>query len=591
MNTLFIILNALFVYLLYSFGGGFHLYLPLTNDIHFLLQETPLGTFFAYIIFISFVLVGISQKSQRLPFGYYIWEIILALSMFVIVFAGDFITLFIGWEVMSISSYFIIAQSNNIDKKTLQKYILFSIASAFFLIAAMVFLYSGVESFDFESASKRFYLMDIWLKVAVITLFSIGFFIKTGVIGLHYWVVDTYSKANDTFSAILSAVMSKMGIYGLFLIYGEIVGYNNLKEIFGALLNGSTFGYALAWIGVITSIIATFKAITQDEVKRLLAYSSIAQLGYIVSAIGLGVEYGVGGALYHTLLHTIIKLLLFINVAAIIAQTGKSRFSELGGLIYKTPVSFVMLLIGIIALAGMPPLGGFASKFMIYSSLIETKFAIVLVAMLFSGAASFLYCYKLVYGIYLGHPNSPELFEQKEVSFSYLLPQIVLALLLLFIGTFPGLFIKVINPVLLEFHLTPIAYKGAGVMPSFIGDFNGLFIMSAFGVIFVLILLLVLKLSSKAVKNRDRFDISYCGEAPTEKTPLHYGYGVGAELHRIGFINAILKRSVSNFYEALSTQTAKTSALFSKMYGGNIHNTAITILLFFTLLYFLGVGA
>ena len=589
MNLLFVFINALFVIFLYSLNGDFGLTFSMSNDLAFSLRQTPVGTFFAYITFVSFFLVAISQKKEKLSFGYYMLELLLSVSMFIIVFAGDFIAFFMGWEVMTISSYFLISQSKNIDKKTLQKYILFSLGSAFFLIAGMVLLYSGVKSFDFIVASKKFYLLDTWLKVAIITLFSISFFIKTGVIGLHYWVVDTYSKANDTFSAILSAVMSKMGIYGLFLIYGEIVGYNNLKEIFGALLNGSTFGYALAWIGVITSIIATFKAITQDEVKRLLAYSSIAQLGYILSAIGLGVEYGVAGALYHTLLHTIIKLLLFINVAAIIAHTGKSRFSELGGLIYKTPVSFVMLLIGIIALAGMPPLGGFASKFMIYSSLIETKFAIVLVAMLFSGAASFLYCYKLVYGIYLGHPNSPELFEQKEVGFSYLLPQVILSLFLLLIGTFPGMFVKVINPVIREFHLSPIPYKGAGVMPSFIGDFNGLFIMSTFGVIFVLVLALVLVLNSKAVKNRDRFDISYCGEVPTGNTPLHYGYGVGAEIHRIKFVNMILKRTVSNFYEFLATQTAKTSELFSKMYRGNIHNTAIVILLFFSLLYFLGV--
>ncbi len=589
MNILFFFINLIPLLFLYSLDGNFHIALNVGNNFTLSLHQTPLGTFFAYLSLIAFLLVIIAQNRKKLSFGYYMLELLLSIAMFGIVFAGDFITFFIGWEVMTWSSYFLIAKSSKIDTKTLQKYILFSLTSAFFLIAAIVIVSSYALSYEFEAVKKVFYTIPFAVQFAIIVLFSISFFIKAGVIGVHYWVVDTYEKAPDLFSAILSAVMSKMGIYGLFLIYGIIVGYSNLQILFGSLLNGTTFGYVLAWIGVITSIIATFKAITQDEVKRLLAYSSIAQLGYIISAIGLGVAYGIGGALYHTLIHTIIKLLLFINVAAIIAQTGKSRFSELGGLIYKTPVSFVMLLIGIIALAGMPPLGGFASKFMIYSSLVETKFAIVLVAMLFSGAASFLYCYKLVYGIYLGHPTSKELENQKEVHFTYLIPQIILAILLVGTGAFPGLFVKVINPVLKEFALTPIPYSGAGVMHTFIGDFNGFFIITAFAAIFIVILLIVVSLRSKAIRNKDRFDLSYCGEVPGEKTPLHYGYSIGKELHRITFVNMILKRSVSNFYEALALQTKKSSELLSRMYCGNIHNTAIAILIFFSILYFIGV--
>ncbi len=590
MNSIFLLLNLLPILFLYQFGGNLHVDLPLSSDFTLSLIQTPLGTFFAYLSLISFLLVTIAQKSKEFSFSYYALQFLLSLSILAIVLAGDFITFFIGWEIMTWSSYFIISKSNNINIKSLQKYILFSLASAFSLIAGIVIAYSFANSFDFWVISDSFSSMPFNIKVALIVLFSLSFFTKAGVIGLHYWVVDTYSKAPDLFSSILSAVMSKMGIYGLFLLYGNIIGYHELKIMFGTILNGTDFGYVLAWIGVATSIIATFKAITQDEVKRLLAYSSIAQLGYIIAVIGFGTSYGVAGAMYHTLIHTIIKLLLFINVAAIVAQTGKNRFSELGGLIYRTPVSFVMLLIGIIGLAGMPPLGGFASKFMMYNAAIDTKFALILIGMLFSGAASFLYCYKLVYGIYLGHPTSKSLESTKEVPLSYLIPQIVLALLLVLTGAFPGAFIKVINPILKEFSLSLIPYDGLGIMDSAVGNFNGLFIMSAFVVLFLLILLLVWKIKSKAKNNLNRFDISYCGEVPSQDTSLHYGYGFGTELHRIKFVNAILKRSSSNFYESLATQTKKTSELFSRMYYGNIHNTMIIILLFFSALFFIGVN-
>ena len=590
MNSIFLLLNVLPILFLYQFSGSLHVSFPLTSDFTLSLVQTPLGTFFAYLSLISFLLVTIAQKSKKLTFSYYALQLLLSLAMLAIVLAGDFITFFIGWEIMTWSSYFIISKSSNINIKTLQKYILFSLTSAFSLIAGIVIAYSFANSFDFGVISDSYGSMPFNIKVALIVLFSLSFFTKAGVIGLHYWVVDTYSKAPDLFSSILSAVMSKMGIYGLFLLYGNIIGYHELKIMFGTILNGTDFGYVLAVIGVATSIIATFKAITQDEVKRLLAYSSIAQLGYIITVIGFGTSYGVAGAMYHTLIHTIIKLLLFINVAAIIAQTGKNKFSELGGLIYRTPVSFVMLLIGIIALAGMPPLGGFASKFMMYNAAIDTKFALILIGMLFSGAASFLYCYKLIYGIYLGHPTSKGLESTKEVSVSYLIPQIVLALLLILTGAFPGAFIKVINPILKEFSLSLIPYDGLGVMHSAVGNFNGLFIISAFVVLFLLILLLIWRIKSKAKNNLNRFDISYCGEVPSQNTSLHYGYGFGTELHRIKFVNAILKRSSSNFYESLATQTKKTSELFSRMYYGNIHNTIIIILLFFSALFFAGVN-
>ena len=590
MNSIFLLLNVLPILFLYQFSGGLHVSFPLTSDFTLSLVQTPLGTFFAYLSLISFLLVTIAQKSKKLTFSYYALQLLLSLAMLAIVLAGDFITFFIGWEIMTWSSYFIISKSSNINIKTLQKYILFSLASAFSLIAGIVIAYSFANSFDFGVISDSYGSMPFNIKVALIVLFSLSFFTKAGVIGLHYWVVDTYSKAPDLFSSILSAVMSKMGIYGLFLLYGNIIGYHELKIMFGTILNGTDFGYVLAVIGVATSIIATFKAIIQDEVKRLLAYSSIAQLGYIITVIGFGTSYGVAGAMYHTLIHTIIKLLLFINVAAIIAQTGKNKFSELGGLIYRTPVSFVMLLIGIIALAGMPPLGGFASKFMMYNAAIDTKFALILIGMLFSGAASFLYCYKLIYGIYLGHPTSKGLESTKEVSVSYLIPQIVLALLLILTGAFPGAFIKVINPILKEFSLSLIPYDGLGVMHSAVGNFNGLFIISAFVVLFLLILLLIWRIKSKAKNNLNRFDISYCGEVPSQNTSLHYGYGFGTELHRIKFVNAILKRTSSNFYESLATQTKKTSELFSRMYYGNIHNTMIIILLFFSALFFAGVN-
>ena len=343
----------------------------------------------------------------------------------------------------------------------------------------------------------------------------------------------------------------------------------------------------LAVVGVLTSIIATFKAIQEDSVKRLLAYSSIAQLGYIVTV--LGVSDGMGGALYHSLIHTAVKLLLFINIAGIIYITSRSKFSELGGLIYKTPQSFILLLIGIIALAGMPPLGGFSSKFIIYTSLLDAKYLLVLSAVMFSSASAFLYIYKLIYGIYLGHPTNKKLETLKEVPLSFLIPQYFLASVVIVLGAFPAIVVPYFNKILSQMHLQTLTFTDTSTLITSFSQFNGLVILSTFCSIFIVVLLVFVNLRSKTKEAKNRFDIAYCGEVPTEASHLHYGYSMGKELKRVGFIKVILDNSVKYFYNFLAKQTLAFSEFFRKIYSGDLSlnfNIAImflTILLFVTL--------
>jgi NADH-quinone oxidoreductase subunit M len=385
-----------------------------------------------------------------------------------------------------------------------------------------------------------------------VVLMLFGIFVKLGTIGFHYWLVDAYEESHNLFTPFLSAVLSKMGVYALIILVTQVVDLS----------------YILAIIGVVTSIIATFKAIQEDSIKRLLAYSSIAQLGYIVTV--LGVADGMGGALYHSLIHTVVKLLLFLNVAGIIYMTGRSKFTQLGGLIYRTPQSFVLLLIAIIALAGMPPLGGFASKFMIYTSLLDAKYLLILAATMFSSASAFLYIYKLIYGIYLGHPTNKKIETVKEVPWSFLLPQYILALLLIVLGTYPAVIIPYFNTILQELDLKTITFSNYATLTSTFGEYNGLVVMSTFGAIFITVLLVFINLRSKKKEVKDRFDIAYCGEEPNEATHLHYGFSIGKELKRVGFLNILYKNSVKPLYDSLAEQTLNFSDVFKKIYTGNL---------------------
>jgi NADH-quinone oxidoreductase subunit M len=532
---------------------------------------TPLGNLFfglTLIVFASLLLI----KNERRDLPLYV---LLFASLGVIFYASDLITLFVGWEIMSWSSYFIIAKSARIE--TLQKYIIFNLSAGFALLGAIVLIvaFAGTTLYseiDFGKVPEA-------LHVPITLLLFVTIAIKSGIMPFHYWVVDTYEESDHIFSAILSAIISKAGIFLFIVIFSQIIGYR--------YLHGSLFD-VLAWLGVITSIAATFKAISQEELKRLLAYSSIAQIGYIVTVLALLEGSGIEAGLYHTIIHTLVKLLLFVNIASIIYITGKTKFSQLGNLLYDYPILFVLLLIGIIALAGMPPLGGFNSKFLIYTALLEEKKALLLVAVMFSSASAFLYCYKLIYGIYLGQASGDKE-GYRELPVGFYIPQFIAAIILVVLGILPSLGIVPLNPILDSLGFEVSSYGSLFELHTAFASFNGGVLMGLFGVVFALILWLVTSVKSKAVMARDRYDISYCGETPDPQNNLHYGYGIGEELRRISFIGVILANSTAAYWEHISKLSSDSSLMLKKLYSLGTQYVGLFVLLFFTILLFLGV--
>jgi NADH-quinone oxidoreductase subunit M len=532
-------------------------------------EITSLGNLFFGLTLIVFgSLIFIKRENIMLL-------ILLFISLATIFYANDLITLFIGWEIMSWSSYFIIAQ--NAKPKTMQKYIIFNLGAGFALLGAIVLIYTFAGTPIYSDI--YFNKVPMELRMPIYILLFITIFIKSGILPFHHWVVDTYEESNHLFSAVLSAIISKAGVFLFVVLFIKVIGY---KYIEPNLLD------IVAWLGVITSIVATFKAISQDSLKRLLAYSSIAQIGYIITILSILNSSGLEAGLYHTVIHTFVKLLLFINIASIIYITGKSRFSELGGLLYKYPTLFIMLLIGIIGLAGMPPLGGFSSKFLIYTTLLEEKKALLLVAVMFSSASAFLYCYKLIYGIYLGQPTD-SIKEYKKLPIGFYISQFIGAIVLVALGALPSLGIEIFNPILLSLGFKPTAYQTLFELNNSFASFNGGVVMSIFVVIFLVILAIVTSIKNRVIKAKDRLDISYCGETPAPNSNLHYGYGIGKELKRVGFVKLILENSVAPYWERVSTITKDSSILVKNLYNLTVQNIGVLIIIFFTILLFIGV--
>ncbi|MEA3353886.1 MAG: proton-conducting transporter membrane subunit [Campylobacterota bacterium] len=532
---------------------------------------TPLGNLFFGLSLIVFLSLFVVKNGNRSP----LLHIILLSSLGFIFYAKDLITFFIGWEVMGWSSYFIIAKTAS--RRTLQKYIVFNIAGAFSLLASIVLIYGFSGSFLYQEIDFINTPSHITLAISILVLIAV--FVKSGIVLFHHWVVDTYEQSNDIFTTVLSAIISKAGIFAFILFFSQLITFKYLETYL------FTF---VAFMGVITSIIATFKAIDEDNMKRLLAYSSIAQVGYIITILAILSNSAFEAALYHTIIHTFTKLLLFVNIAAIIYITGKSKFSSLGGLLYTYPLQFILLVIGIISLAGMPPLGGFSSKFLIYTTLLEEQKALLLVAVMFSSASAFLYCYKLVYGIYLGQKTSEE--NYKKIPVSFYIPQIIASIILIVLGVSPSILRPMFNNILESLNLDTIIFSDIFTLSTSIGSFNGLAIMGGFAVLFIIILAIFVSLKNKTIKTKDRYDISYCGEIPDESTNLHYGYGMGRELKRISFIKVILENSSKHFWKIVETITKDSSTVIKKLYSFDTQTIVLVTFGLFTIVLYMGVN-
>lgn len=561
LHLLFFIVSLSPTLLLLSWDGS--LSWTLIDGIQLSLALSPLAGFFLALLALAAPLVALPMLRRPFDWPSLALYVLLLLGMQFLLLAGDFVTFFVGWEVMTWSSYLLLLRSPRADLETSQSYILFNLASAFLLLAGILVYYSLSGDFVIGPLAG----LSFGQELTLVGLLGLAFLIKAGTLPLHIWIPSSYDQAPDAFSAFLSGSISKMGVYGLILLLTLFP--DALASLAGRFLNGPAAGYLLAWAGVITSVVATFKAISQEDMKRLLAYSSIAQVGYITTAVGVGSSLAIAGALYLALVHTLVKVLLFISVAGIVLQTGQRQFKDLGRLIERMPISFFGVLIGIIGLAGMPPLPGFAAKYLVFVSLVDARWLLLLAAMILASTAAFIYCYKLIYAPFLGHANSPEAKEAREAPWPYLVPQVILMGLLVLFGLFPGLAIDVlIDPVLTGLQMAPIGADSWAKLSTAYGGYDGVVLMLVFGIAFVVVTGIFLLLRGRMRRAGSPYDLSFAGEVPTADTPLHYGGGMGRELRRIPLVGWILRQGTRGFYLGLAGQMRAAAALLGTLYVG-----------------------
>ncbi len=416
-------------------------------------------------------------------------------SMVLIVTTSHLVWFVFWWEIMTFSSFVLVVWD---EKDSLwagvEYYITMHLASTLPLLLAMAIGYSVVGSFDgmgFSDVAAHIGTLSPGLVKLLYASFLLAFMAKAGVVPLHFWLPPAHSSAPSDVSTLLSGVMIKMAVYGL------------VRTTFFILKPTVTFGYLVAMLGVVTLVVGTLYALKQTNAKRLLAYHSVGQMGYIWLGVGIGITLignsnstlafigalGLTAGLFHALNHALFKGSLFLSAGAIEYASGTKDLNRLSGLYKLMPWTGIFALFASLGISGVPLFNGFVSKWMIYEAGYYSKnfwFVLgALFALLISAVtlASFVKFYNSAFG---GEPN--ELTSKaKEVPGSMLIGQGILSLLCLVIGVFPA--------IALAIATLPV---GKGVITTGVLGlsfhsiyFSPVLMAIVFGVIFVAFLLLL----------------------------------------------------------------------------------------------------
>ncbi|BAL80537.1 proton-conducting transporter transmembrane domain-containing protein [Caldisericum exile] len=508
-------------------------------------------------------------------------------AVFGVLFARDILSFFIFFELIAVLVFFLVGKGYKDAHIAQPKYITWALIGANSMLAAIMLLFFKTGSFGYSEIAGYLSTAPTSIVLTTFVLFAIGFLVEASTMPLHVWAPITYTEAPDSVSVVLSSVVKKVGLYLFTLFTFSIFGLNLFSKIMPKIFGSPLILYILQWVGAFTIIVGTFVAIVQEDAKKILAWSSIAQSGYILLGLSLGTSLGVAGGLLHIINHSIFKGILFFVVGGVIYRTGTKDLSELGGLIKKMPVSFIAMLFAIIATAGIPPLNGFASKYLIYEALIQNKEPILLTVALLGGTGSFMYVYRLIHSIFLG--QLPKKYESvKEVPILMQIPMLVLSLLALLFGILPGIPMYFVSKAEAFLGFEPIKYNLTGFPEqSGLHAVNILAISLALtGGFVVAALIFYLLPRARKVHQLDNY---YAGEVLTEDVKYNYSFGFYSFFDDI--IRPFNEWSVDKIYEDFTGFVKTIGDYLRRVYTGNLEtyvSLGIIVLTIFSLIYILG---
>jgi multicomponent Na+:H+ antiporter subunit D len=295
---------------------------------------------------------------------YYALLLMMMTGMNGLVLAADLFQVYLFLEVAAIASYALVAFGLEYDELEASfKYLMLSVVASAAVLISIAIIFGMTGSVGFAAVAEGLRSLDSRAAVGFCSaLFIMGFGLKAALVPFHAWLPDAHPSAPAPISAILSGLLIKVsGVYALTRIFFNVFGLTPaLSEV-------------LMWTGMVSIIVAAMLAAGQPDMKRMLAYSSISQVGYVVLGIGLGTPLGIAGGLFHLFNHAVAKGLLFLNSGAVQQATGTRELDQMGGLAKRMPLTAGTSIVGALSITGVPPLAGFWSKLLIIMALVQAR--------------------------------------------------------------------------------------------------------------------------------------------------------------------------------------------------------------------------
>lgn len=381
-------------------------------------------------------------------------------SMVLVLIARTAYVFLIAWEIMSLSAFFLVTFEH--EKAEARHagwvYLIATHLGVAFLIAVFALLGRQAGSLDFEAFSRMPPLTPA-LAGLIFVFAMIGFGAKAGLVPFHVWLPEAHPAAPSHVSAMMSGVMIKMGVYGLLRVLSFLGP------------PAAWWGMTLAIVGLVTAMVGISMALHQRDIKRALAYSSIENIGLIVLALGIGLwgsarqmpavaALGVAAALLHTWNHALMKGLMFLAAGSVMHGTGTRDMERLGGLMRRMPWTGALMVLGAVAISALPPLNGFVSKWLLYLGLLKAALAssggpalsaLLAVGLLaLVGTLATLAFVRLCGIVLLGSPRQANALHAHESSMWMVAPMLVIGLLCLLTGLFPGSMVRMMSAPLAQ---------------------------------------------------------------------------------------------------------------------------------------------
>jgi len=403
----------------------------------------PVGILFSSVIALIGLLVSIyalDYIKEGAVEKYHILYLLLLTGATGVVLTGDIFNLFVFFEMLCISSYALVAYLG--DRAGIEssiKYLIQGSIGSCLILIAVGFLYGLFGTLNMADIATNIHSISPISLFVPLVLFITGLGVEAALFPLNAWLPDAHSSAPSTISAILSGIAIEVGIYAVARVVFTIFGASSILQF-------------LMILGVLTLLVGEMSAFSQNNIKRLLAYSSIGQIGLILFALGIGTSYGITGGLFQFITHALSKSLLFLTVGYMIYRTGSMEISSLEGMGKKMPLSSLAFTIGAFSLIGLPPFVGFPSKFLIVRAALakgEVLFTVLIGLVLLGTVIEGTYFFRVIQVLYFKGKATDTVKEDAPVA--ALVPISILTILIIVFGIYPGLITNVLGSASSEF--------------------------------------------------------------------------------------------------------------------------------------------